>query len=1373
MPQYVELPNGQYFPLKKGEDPYTALNEAQQLYPNIFGIKPKEKPPEEQPQSGFVPAFKSSASELKGNLALLAGKTGLISPERAEDIAAEEKKYQEKTFKPTEEGWTQAPLTKFNELLGGSLPYMVAPAVAGLGALAIPEEAAAAPVIAGGSALLDALGLGTVGQASAAGLAALPSVAQYQGSNLAAQMATGKSLDQTSLLNASLAAIPQTAFDIVGLKMIPGIRNIFEEAGHKITDAEAKKIAEQGLAKTAQDYLVNTGKAMGAEGLAEAGQQFFERLQAGLTLTDEDARDDYFQNFLGGAVLGGALAPIGRFGERAAAKAQAKKANEKPAEAAEAPAQPEAPIQAAPPVTPPVAQQAAPQAAIQPAEPTAQPEQQPASPLVILPEEKKPVINQQVTEPEEGGSQNTQAMLDELEGKEITTAPSSTDTANQTIARTEPQAAPAAQPEPVLEEKPAEQPKPVLEAPKVEEPKVEEKPAEAPKAEEKPKKTFNENLSQEFQDVYQHHLKSADAANKARTMVRAGVITQAQAQPFIDQSDKARANLYEALFKERDNLSPSNKETIDLAQRAINANQRGFAEGMLNNVIKNKEATDKDMEFRRGRILDFETQAKPKENAPIKETHNLETLLQSQPLDQKRLEKFGNFDDRTKDAVAKSNEYLQKLTDAINAKGFTVFESNKNSIPEDVRNLKSAFTNLYAGTTRLLLDTQHVSGKQARKNKKSPGEQNVEIQNAQKKLNKSHIEHGKDIEAARDLLGEIKRKGPKAPVEARPELSGPPPEPPEIVRAREEVDYAEKEAKKTKNLSYSLWTALVGELTPSNVKNLGKGYTPLQAGKGKKGADISTKVSDKLLDDFLPFDKRPGASNYDEQEAVEYIYSKLKSRNYITFAAEMEIEGLMGSVREAEELIQEHLKLKEINELINEAADEQREAEINSRIVEPEGEAGAAPTGAPELTLQGETPEEVRAKEKEKEDRAKAEKEAEKKAEIDKGVGEFTLTGSNRPADIAAAQGQAGLFDTEPEVKKETGVVVTPDNAKLSYPIARGLVNDGYKVLALNDPKTYVDKGGEPHRTFEKDGVRLSVSTQLVLFQNKNNVQTGMGEPDQMVINALLVDKDKRGSGLATKALQEITDQANKNGVTLYIEPAPILSAQETGLNHGQLVNLYKKFGFEFQEGSDKVMERAPQITLTGSNRPADQAAARGQEDLFGQPKVEAKPAEMEALNDKIHDAVDKKSQEFLPGDHVTLGTVPGIVLGVEGDYVKFKPDSATNPKAYQRVPAKSLSFEFRPGREPKASASKASDKETGTEKGKLNADMGGLIKLLGANMYAANIADVSVKELLQNAFDASKAAVKLGIVKVGKIDIVVNAADITNTVKDLSLIHI
>jgi len=87
-----------------------------------------------KPDTGFTGAFSAGKERLKGDVALLAGKTGLMSLEDAERYKQEKDILAQRMFKPTEEGWSQARLLEFRETLGGSLPYMAAPLAAGVGA---------------------------------------------------------------------------------------------------------------------------------------------------------------------------------------------------------------------------------------------------------------------------------------------------------------------------------------------------------------------------------------------------------------------------------------------------------------------------------------------------------------------------------------------------------------------------------------------------------------------------------------------------------------------------------------------------------------------------------------------------------------------------------------------------------------------------------------------------------------------------------------------------------------------------------------------------------------------------------------------------------------------------------------------------------------------------------------------------------------------------------------------------------------------------------------------------------------------------------------------------------------------------------------
>lgn len=299
----------------KGNDLSSISTEGLKLlreqYPETKPVAAAAQTPVEPPTTGFTGALESSYEKMKGEGALLAGKVGLMKPEEAE---AYQKGQEEKAkrFKPTEEDWTQAPVTKFKELLGGSLPYMALPLAAGAATLALPETLAAAPVLGG---------LSTLGSAAGFGAATAVSTGQFTGSNLARQMESGENLQDTSLLAAGAAAIPQALLDTLSSKMMPGIRQILGSAGIKLTEKSAKEVAERGILSTIGEYTAQGAKVSGVEGGTEAAQQFFERLQAGLNLNDEAARKEYYDNFLGGAILGGAIGGAGHAIERLAAKA--------------------------------------------------------------------------------------------------------------------------------------------------------------------------------------------------------------------------------------------------------------------------------------------------------------------------------------------------------------------------------------------------------------------------------------------------------------------------------------------------------------------------------------------------------------------------------------------------------------------------------------------------------------------------------------------------------------------------------------------------------------------------------------------------------------------------------------------------------------------------------------------------------------------------------------------------------------------------------------------------------------------------------------------------------------------------------------------
>ena len=252
--------------------------------------------PGEQAKGAFSGSFGRSIYNLAADLAIVHGRT-IGNPEEAEATAKRLREYGAKTYTDTTKGWKEDPIAKIQELAGGSAPYMIGPITAALGGTAAGVTglaATVAPMIA--------------------------STVQFTGSNLQRQMEQNKKLADTNLLNAGLTAIPQAALDQIGFRFIPGIKRIFGAAGKELTDEAANALIKKSILAKAGEKALATGEGMAIEGGTEAAQQLLERLQAGLSITDADARKEYFDSFVGGAALAGTLGVSGQVIESTASR---------------------------------------------------------------------------------------------------------------------------------------------------------------------------------------------------------------------------------------------------------------------------------------------------------------------------------------------------------------------------------------------------------------------------------------------------------------------------------------------------------------------------------------------------------------------------------------------------------------------------------------------------------------------------------------------------------------------------------------------------------------------------------------------------------------------------------------------------------------------------------------------------------------------------------------------------------------------------------------------------------------------------------------------------------------------------------------------
>jgi GNAT superfamily N-acetyltransferase len=786
------------------------------------------------------------------------------------------------------------------------------------------------------------------------------------------------------------------------------------------------------------------------------------------------------------------------------------------------------------------------------------------------------------------------------------------------------------------------------------------------------------------------------------------LINQQQLDKIRSDYDRIKTE-YQASIP-RAELNPVQQEAIDIADKLEALGLKPFADGMRTSVEKN-QVKEQNLEFYRTKLKQEQAKQSTLEEGVERPSERWD-WSKFYGDDTKGLEKLKLFNSKAPPAVKQTlqalTDSIQAVTDRLNDEGYAMRGAAELNVPDEIKNLRSQIM-LRSAEGSLLINKFEALNKGFKRSKNTTNQQNLDtaIQEAKAGI----------TEAQKSLQRSI-------------------PEPEEVVNARAAVAEANKRVESLEYKSGSLWSALMGKLDPEEVReifgpNPSLGEKKLQVTKksGKRGTYISEMADNGVLDPFLPIGMRRASGRFDAAVASQYIKDAVANKDYLPDDAKEEIKQIYRDVEPLGDLIDEYLTIEEQNRELQIAFDEQREIDQAAEIIEPEGEDRAAkpserPAGEFELTAP--TKDELKAKQDEidrlNKENERLSKEAERKAKADEQAAEFTLTGSDREADVAAARGQkdifaeapakeapkdnkqeiedlraeqkvlirqiikAGLQETpeqearmaeiskrlddlegrapvkqaeKPVVKKRSveeireelqdledeldiefnkdkrkslvssisklqgeltaaegraaraaaeekpaeepevpeGTVATPDGAVLRYPLAVSMVGEGYKVLALDDARTYKDKGGEPHRTFEKGPLRIAMTPQRVLFQNRNAVNIGFGNPDQVTLEAIMVDPGSRNQGLATQAMNDVIEAADKNEITLYLEPVPIVNVKKNdfGLDRDQLVDFYSKFGFEFQEDSNKVMQRKPSAEVAEEVLPAVEEEVAGQ----------------------------------------------------------------------------------------------------------------------------------------------------------------------------------
>ncbi len=138
----------------------------------------------------------------------------------------------------------------------------------------------------------------------------------------------------------------------------------------------------------------------------------------------------------------------------------------------------------------------------------------------------------------------------------------------------------------------------------------------------------------------------------------------------------------------------------------------------------------------------------------------------------------------------------------------------------------------------------------------------------------------------------------------------------------------------------------------------------------------------------------------------------------------------------------------------------------------------------------------------------------------------------------------------------------------------QAMVELGWMPLdARTHPRAYVDAGGSRYGTLEKDGVRMALSLNRCLAEERGAVMVFQSDHEQpeAVLMALVVDREFRQKGRATAALRELVAQADASQTTLYLEPVPI---DDKAVAVEALCGFYRRNGFTFSTKQCCVMVR-------------------------------------------------------------------------------------------------------------------------------------------------------------------------------------------------------
>ena len=274
--------------------------------------QPPTAPAEDKPYAGFGGSFKDAFTTLGLADEFAAFQANPTEETRDAFLKAGESKYKTVGFGEGQD-WEA-----FKEVLGGSLGAMALPVAAGAAA-AIPAglgtAAATAATVAGAPAapVTGLISAGTAGKAGYSAVAAPQYFLQNALRQAGEQKAAGLAPEDFSFGDAALAAAGQTGLDVLEFSVLgkmfrafPILRSLAGRESSRIGESVAEAAANNTLKSVGGGVAKGVAGGVAFEVPQEIAQSALERWQAGLSLDDDSAMEEYKQSAYGAL----ALAPL-------------------------------------------------------------------------------------------------------------------------------------------------------------------------------------------------------------------------------------------------------------------------------------------------------------------------------------------------------------------------------------------------------------------------------------------------------------------------------------------------------------------------------------------------------------------------------------------------------------------------------------------------------------------------------------------------------------------------------------------------------------------------------------------------------------------------------------------------------------------------------------------------------------------------------------------------------------------------------------------------------------------------------------------------------------------------------------------------------